>query len=72
MLGNPLRALTWLGNWLARRGEGLKRGQLVSSGSCTGMTELSAEESVVATFGELAKVSVEFSVASRANSEVKA
>jgi len=72
VLGNPLRALTWLGNWLARRGEGLKRGQLVSSGSCTGMTELSAEESVVATFGELAKVSVEFSVASRANSEVKA
>jgi 2-keto-4-pentenoate hydratase len=70
VLGNPLRALTWLANWLARRGEGLKRGQLVSSGSCTGMTELSAEDSVVATFGSQARASVELSVESRRN-EVK-
>jgi 2-keto-4-pentenoate hydratase len=70
VLGNPLRALTWLANWLARQGEGLKRGQVVSSGSCTGMTELSAEDSVVATFGTGARVSVEFSVESRRH-EVK-
>jgi 2-keto-4-pentenoate hydratase len=67
VLGNPLRALTWLANWLARRGEGLKRGQVISSGSCTGMTELSAEDSVVATFGEHARVSIELSVESRKN-----
>lgn len=60
VLGNPLRALTWLANWLARRGESLKRGQLISSGSCTGMTEVAAEDEVVATFGAGAQVSVEF------------
>jgi 2-keto-4-pentenoate hydratase len=67
VLGNPLRALTWLANWLARRGEGLKRGQLISSGSCTGMTELSADDSAVATFGSGARVGLELSVASREN-----
>lgn len=70
VLGNPLRALTWLANWLARRGEALKRGQLVSSGSCTGMTELSPEDCVVATFGSQARASVELSVESK--NEVKA
>lgn len=70
VLGNPFRALTWLANWLARRGEGLKRGQVVSSGSCTGMTELSPEDSVVATFGSQSRVSVELSVERR--NEVKA
>jgi len=64
VLGNPLRALTWLANWSARRGEGLKRGQVISSGSCTGMTELSAEDSVVATFGGHARVALELSIAS--------
>ena len=71
VLGNPLRALTWLANWMAQRGEGLKRGQVVSSGSCTGMTELSAEDSVVATFGSGARVSIEVSVESR-KKEVRA
>lgn len=60
VLGNPLRALTWLANWLARRGEGLKRGQLVSSGSCTGMAQVAVEDFVAATFGGAAQVSVEF------------
>jgi 2-keto-4-pentenoate hydratase len=72
VLGNPLRALTWLANWLARRGEGLKRGQLVSSGSCTGMTELSEHDCVTACFGSGARVSVELSVASAEKTEVKA
>lgn len=71
VLGNPLRALTWLANWLARQGEGLKRGQLISSGSCTGMTELAAQESVSVIFGSGARVGIELSVASTTN-EVKA
>lgn len=71
VLGNPLRALTWLANWLARRGEGLKRGQLVSSGSCSGMAQVGVEDFVVATFGSGAQVSVEFA-RETAKNEVRA
>jgi 2-keto-4-pentenoate hydratase len=66
VLGDPLRALTWLANWLARRGEGLQRGQLVSSGSCTGMTEVAPDDAVVATFGKRTSVTVEFVPQNRA------
>ncbi len=67
VLGNPVRAVTWLANWLARRGEGLKRGQLVSSGSCTGMTRVAVDDLVVATFGSGAQVCVELAPESRKN-----
>jgi 2-keto-4-pentenoate hydratase len=60
VLGHPLASLTWLVNWLATRGEGLKRGQLVASGSCTGMTEVAAGGGAVATFGVGTRVSVAF------------
>ncbi len=61
VLGQPLRAVTWLANWLARNGAGLQKGQLVASGSCTGMTQIPADAQVVARFGDLAQVQVEFS-----------
>ena len=67
VLGNPLRALTWLANWLARRGEGLKRGQLISSGSCTGMTQVAPDDVVIATFGSGARVCVELALKNRKN-----
>lgn len=67
VLGNPLRSLTWLVNWLARRGEGLKRGQLISSGSCTGMTQVATDDAVIATFGSGARVCVEFALENRKN-----
>ncbi len=63
VLGQPLRSVTWLANWLARHGQGLKGGQLVASGSCTGMTQFGGEDAIVATFGEQAQVRVEFSSA---------
>jgi len=61
VLGQPLRSVTWLANWLARHGAGLQKGQLVASGSCTGMTRIAAHDRVVATFGDRAQVQVEFS-----------
>jgi len=60
VLGHPLASLTWLANWLAARGEGLKRGHLVASGSCTGITEFAASDVLVATFGADATVAAEF------------
>lgn len=52
VLGDPVASVIWLANWLASRGETLKRGQFVASGSCTGVTELDVGEMVVARFGE--------------------
>jgi 2-keto-4-pentenoate hydratase len=60
VLGHPLASLTWLANWLAARGEGLKRGQLIASGSCTGITEFAASDVLVATFGVDTAVVAEF------------
>jgi 2-keto-4-pentenoate hydratase len=60
VLGHPLKALTWLANWLAERGEALKPGHLVATGSCTGMTELAFEEEITAIFGSLGRASLKF------------
>ncbi len=54
---NPLKSVTWLANWLAARGEGLMRGQIVASGSCTGITELDGDEQLIAEFGDLGTAS---------------
>jgi 2-keto-4-pentenoate hydratase len=63
VLGHPLRAVTWLANWLGARGEGLKPGDLIASGSCTGMTEVARDDAVIAVFGAGARVAVDFTEA---------
>jgi 2-keto-4-pentenoate hydratase len=60
VLGNPLQSVTWLANWLARQGEGLSRGQLIASGTCTGMVEAARDDLVIARFGSFAQAIVEF------------
>jgi 2-keto-4-pentenoate hydratase len=51
VMGNPLDALVWLANWLCEQGEGgLKREQLVASGTCTGVTEIFPGDTVSASF----------------------
>jgi 2-keto-4-pentenoate hydratase len=60
VLGQPLLSVTWLANWLAQQGEGLERGQLIASGSCTGMVEAATDDLVVARFGSYAQAIVEF------------
>lgn len=59
VMGNPLDALVWLANWLCDQGEGgLRREQLVTSGSCTGATPVKAGQTVTATFGGIDAVRV--------------
>lgn len=60
VLGDPMASVIWLANWLAARGEPLRRGQFVASGSCTGVTELDIGEMVVARFGEFGTAQAEF------------
>lgn len=52
VLGNPLAALAWLANWLAARGEMLCCGQLVATGSCTGITAIASDERLTSRFSD--------------------
>jgi 2-keto-4-pentenoate hydratase len=58
--GNPAgdlgRLLAWLANHCAIRCEGLRAGQLVTTGSCTGMLFARARTRVVAELGALGRV----------------
>ncbi len=50
-LGNPLDALAWLANDLAQRGFGLKEGDAVTTGTCTGLNFASAGSAITVDFG---------------------
>ncbi len=59
VLGDPLASLVWLANHLRRRG-GLAAGQIVTTGTCTGLHRAGANDKVVAEFGKLGKVAFDF------------
>ncbi len=59
-LGHPLQALAWLANDRARRGDGLKAGQIVTTCTCTGLVMLSPGDEAVADFGALGAVTLRF------------
>src|SRR5439155_794542 len=60
VLDDPRLALTWLANDRAKRGEGLKAGQVVTTGTCIVPAKIAPGDSVVADFGELGRVGVRF------------
>jgi 2-keto-4-pentenoate hydratase len=55
VLGNPLDALVWLANDLGRRGFGLKRGDAVTTGTCTGLEFAAAGMAVAVDMGALGR-----------------
>ena len=55
-LDHPVRPVLWLANELSRRGIGLKAGQVVSTGTLTGMLAPKAGETFVADFGPFGRV----------------
>lgn len=59
-LGHPLEALAWLANDLSRRGYSLLAGQVVTTGTCTGMQYVPDGGTATADFGSLGTVSVTF------------
>jgi 2-keto-4-pentenoate hydratase len=61
VLGDPRIALAWLVNDRARRGDGLKAGQVVTTGTCIKPMAIAPGDDVVADFGALGRVSVRFS-----------
>ena len=59
-LGHPLEALAWLANDLSRRGYGMRAGQVVTTGTCTGMQYVPDGGTATADFGGLGTVTVTF------------
>ncbi|MBR0672529.1 2-keto-4-pentenoate hydratase [Neoroseomonas soli] len=51
-MGHPFHVLLWLAEALRRRGQGLAAGDLVSTGTCTGMLRPVAGQRLRARFGE--------------------
>ena len=60
VMGHPAEAMTWFANYVAQRGTPLKAGQFVSTGSCTGIIPVRPGDSVVADFGPMGRVEVDF------------
>lgn len=59
-LGDPAKVLEWAINRLSRDGIGLAAGQLISTGTMTGVVHLEAGQVAVGDFGSLGKVEVCF------------
>ena len=60
-LDHPMAPVTWLANELSRTGVGMKAGQMVSTGTLTGMLAPKPGEVFVADFGPFGSVTVAFS-----------
>lgn len=57
-LDHPMVPLTWLANELSRTGVGMKQGQMVSTGTLTGMLAPKPGETFLADFGPFGSVTV--------------
>lgn len=53
VMGNPVASLTWLVNKRSSRGGGVSAGQILTTGTCTGMQPVARSCSMVADFGPL-------------------
>jgi 2-keto-4-pentenoate hydratase len=58
VLGHPLNALSWLAEALRRQGDSLQRGQLVLTGTCTGITKVVPGQVFAGCFADVPPVSV--------------
>jgi 2-keto-4-pentenoate hydratase len=59
-LGDPLNVLVWLANRQSAVGRGLKAGDIVSTGTCTGLAAVHPGDAAQADFGDLGRVEVSF------------
>ena len=59
-LGHPLAALAWLANELSRRGDGLKAGEIVTTGTMAKPVGIAPGDTVTCDFGTMGTVSVRF------------
>ena len=55
-LGDPINVMVWLANQQSRFGRGLKAGDIVATGTCTGLDDVRPGDEVLADFGALGRV----------------
>ena len=60
-LGDPRNVLDWVVEKLRAAGIGLTKGQILSTGTCTGMVPIKPGETAIADFGPLGTIEVRFS-----------
>ena len=60
VLGNPITSLMWLINDHAGQREGVRAGQFITTGSCTGLYKAPQGCEAKASFGELGELTVKF------------
>jgi 2-keto-4-pentenoate hydratase len=58
VLGHPLNALEWLAETLRRRGGSLRTGEIVLTGTCTGITKVSSGQTFDGCFADFSPVQV--------------
>jgi 2-keto-4-pentenoate hydratase len=59
-LGDPRNVLLWLANHQSTEGRGLRSGEIVSTGTCTGLHPVRLGDRVQADFGDLGAVAIAF------------
>lgn len=59
-LGHPMNVMHWLANHQSKVGRGLKAGEIISTGTCTGVDPVDPEDRVRADFGALGVVAIDF------------
>ena len=59
-LGDPLNVMVWLANQQSKFGRGLKAGDIVTTGTCTGLDAVKPGDHVVADYGSLGRVEIDF------------
>ena len=59
-LGNPMNVLLWLANQQSSAGRGLRAGEIISTGTCTGLDPVQPGDAVQADFGALGTVEIVF------------
>ena len=59
-LGDPLSVLEWTANHLSALGDGIAAGEVVSTGTLTGVTAVKPGDRLLADFAELGRVEVRF------------
>jgi 2-keto-4-pentenoate hydratase len=62
-LGHPYNVLAWLANFRSRNGAGLRSGEIVTTGTCTGLVDVAPGDEVIGDFGSLGQVRVTLSEA---------
>lgn len=59
-MGHPLTSLTWMANWLRARGQMLRAGEIVSTGTCTGHFFAAPGDRLEVDYGEIGRLVVDY------------